>query len=93
MDHVDPEVRYWSRRPLQPSDCARAPEPAEGNLEIDCCYRFLWGSFTVDDRAELGRADERLPGWAGDAHGPRWFNPDGNEPPFLTASVEPLGSR
>ncbi len=91
MDHVDPEVRYWSRRRLEPSDIAGSPEPSDGDIELDVYYRFEWSEFVAEDWTELGRPYESLPGWAGLSDGPRWFNPDDDVPPFLVVSVEPPG--
>ncbi|HJL40642.1 MAG TPA: hypothetical protein RMG48_05005 [Myxococcales bacterium LLY-WYZ-16_1] len=60
-------------------------------LEVDRVYRLDFDRFTKVDWDNLMDIYRSLPGWIPTDDLPRWFRRDEEQPPFLSASVEPPG--
>jgi hypothetical protein len=61
-------------------------------LRVERTYCLYWHAFTDGDWDTLMRIYQALPGWQADsADLPRWFSLGEEQPPHLSASVEPPG--
>jgi hypothetical protein len=60
-------------------------------VEVERIYGFDWERFEEDHWRELSHIHKGLPGEVRFRDAPWWFGDDEDVPPFLTASVDPLG--
>jgi len=62
-------------------------------VEVERVCGLDWGRIGDDDRRDLARIYEGLPGAVRHRDGPWWFGGDEDVPPFLRASAVPTGLR
>lgn len=61
-------------------------------VQVVRTYCLNWHAFTDSDWDTLMRIYQALPGWQADSPGlPRWYSLGEEQPPNLSASVEPPG--
>lgn len=60
-------------------------------VEVERVYRLDWGRFDERHWRDLARVYEALPGALRFRDVPWWFGDGEDVPPFLWASVEPIG--